>query len=294
MKRLLLLLTPMLALLSCTSPGEETAPEVGRIAWRTDHDEALAESRRTGKPVFLLFQEVPGCHACQVFGSEVLSHPLLVEAIESDFVPLLVRNNKPGKEAVLLERYREPSWNFPVVRFLSPEGVDLIERRDRIFTIAEMLPRMERALAKAQRKSAILPLVQPETVSPKLVALSQHCFWTGELNLGGIEGVVKTEAGWLKGAEVTLVHYDESRIAEDTLVAEAKKRSCANEVFRGADLKGYRPARESDQKRQLQGTAFANLPGLTAYQRTKLNAFARTDRNRAKTFLSPRQAAALK
>lgn len=192
-----------------------------------------------------------------------------------------------------MERYREPAWNFPVVRFLSPQGVDLIERKDRLFTITQLLPRMERALQKARRKSAILPLVQPETVRPKLVALSQHCFWTGELNIGGIEGVVKTEAGWLKGAEVTLVYYDESRIAEDTLVAEAKKHSCANEVFRGAGLKGYRPARESDQKRQLQGTAFEKLPGLTPYQRTKLNAFARSDPSRAKTFLSPRQAAAL-
>lgn len=188
-----------------------------------------------------------------------------------------------------MTQYQEPAWNFPVVRFFTGEGEELIARQDRVFTLAQLLPRMENALVKAGLQSEILALIRPETVRPKMIALSQHCFWTGELNIGGIEGVVRTEAGWLHGAEVTLVYYDAATLAEDDLVAEAKKHSCANEVFRGAALKGYRPARESDQKRQLQGSAFAKLPGLSAYQRTKLNAFVRTDSKRAEQFLTPRQ-----
>lgn len=214
---------------------------------------------------------------------------MLVESIETDFIPLLVRNNKPGREAELLEKYHEPSWNFPVVRFLNGEGSDLLPRRDKLFKVPQLLPRMTEALALSKKTSQILPLVQPETIRPGLIALSQHCFWTGELEIGGIEGVVKTEAGWLKGSEVTLVYFDKDKITEESLVKMAKEDSCADEVFRGAALKGYRPAKEADQKRQLQGTAFAKLTDLTAYQKTKLNAFARSEPEKAKRYLTPRQ-----
>ena len=34
--------------------------EIGDVHWRRDFKEVLSLSDRTGKPVFLLFQEVPG------------------------------------------------------------------------------------------------------------------------------------------------------------------------------------------------------------------------------------------
>ncbi len=48
-----------LSLMACSSQ-EKQAPELGQVKWQTDHDKALALSAETGKPVFLLFQEVPG------------------------------------------------------------------------------------------------------------------------------------------------------------------------------------------------------------------------------------------
>ena len=57
MKQLLPLL--LITLLSC-SAKEQTPAEIGIVKWQTDHDKALALSAKTGKPVFLLFQEVPG------------------------------------------------------------------------------------------------------------------------------------------------------------------------------------------------------------------------------------------
>jgi len=36
------------------------AIEVGTVEWGRDLDTALASSKRSGKPVFALFQEVPG------------------------------------------------------------------------------------------------------------------------------------------------------------------------------------------------------------------------------------------
>lgn len=72
-----------------------------------------------------------------------------MKRIESEFVPLLVYNNKGGKDAALLKKYKEPSWNYPVVRFLDGDGKDLIPRRDRIFTVKGISRRMDLALKKA-------------------------------------------------------------------------------------------------------------------------------------------------
>ena len=111
--------------------------EIGTVNWRRDFEKALADSGRTQKPVLVLFQEVPGCSGCQTFGKTVLSDPLLVEAIESEFVPVVVYNNRgTGKDRELLERYREPAWNYQVIRFLNSEGKDIIPRKDRVWTKA--------------------------------------------------------------------------------------------------------------------------------------------------------------
>jgi hypothetical protein len=113
----------LLSLLSCTAfyPSETSARqeppdnpvEIGLVRWQRDFPAAIIEAGRTGKPVFLLFQEVPGCIGCRTFGSEVLSHPLLVESIEDNFIPVLAYNNRSGgMDAELLARFDEPAWNF--------------------------------------------------------------------------------------------------------------------------------------------------------------------------------------
>ncbi len=73
--------------------------EVGTVEWGRDHDAALAASKASGKPVFLLFQEVPGCAGCKQFGWDELSNELVREAIESEFVPLMIPNNQNGEAA---------------------------------------------------------------------------------------------------------------------------------------------------------------------------------------------------
>ncbi len=269
--------------------GADQPVEVGKVGWGRDHDAALAKAKETGKPVFMLFQEVPGCQGCQNFGKEVLSDPLVIEAIESDFVALLIHNNTGGKDAEILKRYEEPAWNFQVIRFIDSEGKDLIPRKDRVWSIEELVPRMMMALDEAGKESAVLELMEPDIRARRQLALAQRCFWTGELRLGEIEGVLRTEAGWMEGREVTLVDYDPKLISREDLIAQAKAISCADKVYSGPALAGYKVAKESDQKKQLQGTAFAKLQGLGPYQRTKINAYARSRPEEAKKYLTPRQ-----
>ncbi|MEO0444662.1 MAG: VPGUxxT family thioredoxin-like (seleno)protein, type 2 [Verrucomicrobiota bacterium] len=311
-----------LAMLTSACQGEPSQPvETGTVTWKRDLGEALGEAKESGKPVFLLFQEVPGCAGCRQFGKEVLSHPALVEIIEDAFVPLLIRNNQPGRDAEVLAYYREPAWNYQVVRFVDEKGQDLIPRRDRVWELEPLAKRMIQALERAEQmvptKLTLLAEGKPvaaaeEPSSHRLAAFAMHCFWTGELELGKLDGVHRTEAGWLEGREVTLVDYDPSVLPLETLVRKAAAVRCAEKVYlprkearspesiaavskasrslRIGTLEGYETARASDQKKQLQGTPFAQLD-LTPEQATKVNAWARRSPRKALEFLTEEQRA---
>ena len=60
-----------------------------------------------------------------------------------------------------------------------------------------------------------VPAAAPSATKIARVAFAQYCFWTGEMKLGQIEGVVRTEAGYFQGQEVTLVEYEPARISLD-------------------------------------------------------------------------------
>lgn len=136
-------------------------------------------------------------------------------------------------------------------------------------------------------------------------AFAQYCFWTGEMQLGQIDGVVRTEAGFFQGREVTLVDYNPSRISLEQLVRRAKQAGVADRIHLpaaaqpggqelagvaiGAALdSGYRAAPGSDQKKQLEGTPYARLR-LTPEQATKVNAFVRVNPAKAREWLTPSQ-----
>lgn len=289
---------------SCVAAPSAQPIEAGKVTWGRDLDAALVSSAKTGKPLFVLFQEIPGCAGCQQFGREVMSNPLIVEAIETEFIPLLIHNNKPGKDAEVLHRFGEPAWNYQVVRFLDANAKDLIPRKDQVWDTGGIAERMVASLMKAKRPvPAYLSLLAAEH-SPRLkqAVFSMYCFWTGEMALGQIEGVITTEAGFMGGREVTLVRYDPEVITLPKLIAAAEKVECANAVHvPAADLgqakasrlnvgtiSGYRAAPASDQKKQLQGTASEKLH-LNGAQVTKVNAWIRVDPKKAVSFLTPTQ-----
>ena len=63
----------------------------------------------------------------------------------------MIRNNVPGYEQEILERYDEPTWNNPVVRFIDAAGADVIPRKDRVWTTGGVLGRMQETLVAAKR-----------------------------------------------------------------------------------------------------------------------------------------------
>ena len=126
--------------------------EVGDVRWGRDFDAASANSAKTGKPVLVLFQEIPGCSGVKKFGREVLTNPSLVEAIENEFIPVLIYNNRDGgMDQKLLKRFQEPAWNYQVIRFINAAGYDIIPRKDRVWTTSGVASRMIEALTAVNR-----------------------------------------------------------------------------------------------------------------------------------------------
>ncbi|HEY3245572.1 MAG TPA: thioredoxin family protein, partial [Phycisphaerae bacterium] len=105
-----------------SEPKPAAPPELGDVAWRRGLELAAQAARKDGKPLLVLFDEVPGCETCKGYGRNVLTHPLLVEAIETCFVPVAVYNNIPGADEQTLKAFKEPAWNNPVVRIIDAES----------------------------------------------------------------------------------------------------------------------------------------------------------------------------
>ncbi|MCU0699445.1 MAG: thioredoxin family protein [Myxococcaceae bacterium] len=193
-------------------------PELGRVTWLRDLDAGLERARTEGKPVLLLFDEVPGCSTVRGFGRDVLSDPEVVASIESRFVPVAIFNNVAGADRRVLEAFREPAWNNPVVRVLDARRRPVGARFDGPYTKEAFQAQFARWL---------------EGGTPKVerLTVSAPCFWECEARLGRLPAVQASRVGFLAGEEVVEVEFDSSQSTRQALVDEAIALDCATHVF---------------------------------------------------------------
>lgn len=224
-----------------------------------------------------------------------MSHRLLVESIEKDFVPTLIYNNKK-EDAAKLKQFKEPSWNNPVIRFFDKDWKDVIARRDGVWSTHQVTNRMIAALKKANAKN-------PKYVVPKHLELTSlqyseateyasfamHCYWEGEVQFGGITGVKLTQSAWYDGKEIVNVAFDPTVVSYQSIVEMALKVRCASMVYTRsesqkkvatklaanktepiAEKEFGRPAKASDQKYYLRNSPLRLLP-LTSVQEIRVN-----------------------
>ncbi len=272
-----------------------------------DFDAALSRSAATGMPVLVLFDEVPGCDTCVGYGRTVLSHPLMVEAIETLFVSVAVFNNVEGADRAVLKSFEEPEWNNPVVRIIDAKRSMLSPRVAEEWTAGPLLSAMTAAIEKAGGTvPAYLSLVQSEIASAgraEQATFAMHCFWEGEAKLGSLDGVVDTSVGFLHGAEVVDVRFDPTKVAFADLVLAAQRMECAGRVFARSDaqlaaakktvgdaaVRTEEPMKPSpkDEKYQMKERAIAGVP-MSALQATRVNAAVGAGKDPTE-YLSPRQ-----
>jgi hypothetical protein len=259
--------------------------ELGDVHWLRDLEAGRARAHAERKPMLILFQEVPGCSNCTRYGSVTLSHPLIVEAIETYFVPVCIYNNEKGKDAEALQLFQEPAWNNPVVRIVNAENKDLTNRMANFRSQGQVVAGMVSVLK--QQKTPIpewLSLLNTEMeaneAGTQTATFSMHCFWVGEAECSTLPGVIATKAGFQDGKEVVQVQYDptvtnEAQLARSTRFTPCQKNS------------GFKMDREP--KYYLSRTTWRFVP-MTPLQATRANALAGKQAD-VREVLSPRQIA---
>ena len=264
----------------------QSPPELGNVNWLRNYDEAVKKAKVESKDIFILFQEVPGCSTCVNYGQQVLSHPLIVEALEQCFIPLAIFNNHKGHDQKILNKYEEPSWNNPVARVVHADGEDVYDRLSGNYSELGLVQYMHSVMNKTGTKIPLyLSLLHNELLAKsqrkKTAYYQMYCFWSGESHLGSLNGVVKTVPGFMNGAEVVQVDYDADIISLKSINKHAEKAKCklvkdVNEFKADKDLQYY-----------LKKSNFKYL-ALSDLQRTKINTALSKDKD-PKLLLSPAQ-----
>ncbi len=256
-------------------------PELGIVTWHRGYDAAKAEAKRTGKPLLLLFDEVPGCSTVNAFGHDVLSDLVVADAADL-FVSVFVSNNEGGDDRRVLDHFDEPAWNNPVVRFIDVDERELAPRLEGADRRVHLLTRMVQALQTAKQTipSWLQAAADDAAAVDDEAVYATACFWDGEVRFGDVDGVVATTPGFVGGHEVVKVRYDRARVSKTALDAAASGFG-----FRAID--GRFKVASDDDKKQLQQNALGKLP-LAPSQRMHVNSAVGRGEN-PREWLSPRQ-----
>jgi len=273
--------------LTTTTPPDNPV-ELGKVHWLRDIHQGTAEAQKTGKPLLILFQEVPGCSNCTQYGAGPLSHPLIVEAIENLFVPVCIYNNKGGADAEALRIFGEPAWNNPVVRIVRPNHQDIVPRMADFRSQALLVGGMLHALDLSGAVSpTYLALLEEELLAREAgletATFSMYCFWSGEGTFGQIPGVIATEPGFQDGKEVVRVQYNPNRVSKN----ELEKRTQPKGIQACSGNTGFRSDREP--KYYLAQTPWRFVP-MTTLQSARANSLIGEGKS-PENLLSPRQLA---
>ena len=270
-----------------TNPKNQSE-ELGTVHWYRNYEEAVAIAKKEKKDIVILFQEVPGCSTCRNYGHNVLSHPLMVEALENAFIPLAIFNNKNGADKKILEKFNEPSWNNPVVRIIDSDGNNIVKRVNNDYSALTLCEKLKEALTL--RNTPIPPYL--DILEQEISAITSnnineayfkmHCFWTGEKELGKVDGVLDVESGFMNHNEVVKVTYNPTSVSNSALVSYAKKQG-----FQFVNKPTNYKTASNDVHYYLMHSEYKYLP-LSELQKTKINSTLGSNQ-KAELFLSPKQ-----
>lgn len=243
--------------------------ELGSVDWMRDYNLALAKAKAEQKAVLILFQEVPGCSTCQNYGRDVLSKLLLVDAIENYFVPLVIFNNKGGEDKRVLQIYKEPTWNNPVVRIVDENGKNILKRLAGDYSASGLVSYMQQSFPVMNKEIPSFLIYLEDRLAldasdSRSIDFSMYCFWSGEAHFGNREGIISTSPGFMNGKEVVRINYAPNQISETEIKKHGLDGNCEFIKEEGK----FR--QDKDPQYYLKRTNYKYL-ALEAHQRTKIN-----------------------
>jgi len=214
-------------------------------------------------------------------------------------ISLAIFNNVKGKDREILNKFKEPTWNNPVVRVVNSNGKDIVERLGRQWTELGVSYSITNALdAKNAEVPNYFKIYQEELIgrsgAVKEANLAMYCFWTGEKELAKMDGVLSTEPGYMNGHEVVKIEYNPYITSLEKIVPIANRVNCADEVYVDEKINVNVPVKKTssyrkdqDDKYYLSRTPYKVIP-MTSLQASKVNS-AIGSRQSPEQYLSPRQ-----
>ncbi|MFK7927073.1 MAG: hypothetical protein AB8H79_02710, partial [Myxococcota bacterium] len=262
--------------------------------------------KEAGKPAAQPFTEGPGCRTADGFADGALEGPPCAAATEDLFVPVVIYNNTSGdRDAATRAAFGEPSWNNPVVRIMDAQGQTLAPRYASQWTGSSYGSLLVTALKAAGKPvpAYLSDHVAQLSASRDTAVFSMYCFWSGEVGLAGLPGVLETRPGFLAGREVVEVTFDRRKTSLSQLAKRASMSGVASgfvarDAAQATAVRGQiggvvidpGAVRHSDKddKYQLKGHSWST-DGLEPAQATALNRAVVTAGEDPRQVLSPRQ-----
>ncbi|KAI8616336.1 hypothetical protein BC830DRAFT_1118459 [Chytriomyces sp. MP71] len=224
---------------NATKPKDLT----GNVHFQESLQTAISSNQ---KPIFLQFQEMPGCQTCTSYAANVLSPPLMAEFLDTFFTPVLINNNTgyaSPEDLRVLQRFDEPHYNNPTCRILSSDGITVLGHLYGVYNLRGVFAfavsvlvnfgmgaLLDRLWVDALAATCGLRLLRNARnkevtgfvdLALETATFSMDCYWVGEAAFSQIQGVMSTKPGWLQGVEVVQATYDSSVLQYEQLAKHA-------------------------------------------------------------------------
>lgn len=277
----------------------------------SDISEACTVAESTGKPIFAFHTTLPGD---EDVGEEIFSHPVIVEAIQTLFVPVLcieevtadtpVRRSSSGRRCRASVLIMEATSLELLID--DPLVGDTLTKEDVLGAMVKALEKLGNCVPK------YLQVLQKGEISceEKRLVVGTGDPARAEIEFVTLEGVVAVSSNLWTQQRVVVVNYDPRRITFSMLVRHAVQHSLCDTVYHlvneeriAAQIESSRlrspPAllplqggyfdRDIFSKHALRKTSFRFVP-LTRLQSALANRLVQTGRfNEAMHLLSPFQ-----
>ncbi len=206
---------------------------LGRVRWLSDYNTALLKMAEENKPMLVYILGNTGNDVLSVRRNEILSHPLIVEAIESNFIPVAVSPAVAAEHSIL--SLPGDTKTGTAMSIVGTDGHPKSKNSDDAAWMKHLTGIMLDALQQEGMAAPVyLKLVNEEfnaAEKRESAVITLHCFWSGEVELGIEHGIVYTEPGYIGDKEALYLEFNGSAISYEDILKSSLDLNLINEAF---------------------------------------------------------------